>query len=536
MSKTKHAIIFPLVIALILSASIFSACSSQAKIEEGKFPNTVAENANISPEYKQIAEELKDFTIAEFMDNIAKIPRKSGDVEQITNYVYNFGIKNNIATTKDQSGCVYYDIPATESCENYPLTILQAHMDMVHSTADPSIDMSKAPIDLVYDQDQGLIQSRDLKTNIGADDAEGMTALMGLAINKNYKHGPLRMLFTYDEETTMQGAIKLSPEVLNATYLINVDSGPVGTMCISSAGILKAEITKNYTTSSDDSEVLKTEIKGLKGGHSGIEITQDRLSANEAVAKICKKLKDNNIVFKFVSIDGGEASNIISKSAEFTIQINSADFQNVQNLMKGEFDSLVSSHSQEDSANIDFSTLPKAKVKTLSVNDSLQLVDILNDMPQGVKAMDKQFTDKASVSSNIGTVELKDGKLKIIVHCRSNVESGNNDYDELFKQAEQKYSVKYTVVNRYNGWESNKDSKLITQFSDAMKNTCHFEGCTYMTHGGLECSRFLEKNPNLQMIAIGMDVSDEHNVTEALHTKSIPAFYASLVNFLEKLE
>ena len=117
---------------------------------------------------------------------------------------------------------------------------------MVQSTADPSINMNTTPIDIVLNEETKALESRDHKTNIGADDAEGMTALMNFAINKNFKHGPLRLLFTYDEEITMEGAVRLSPEVLNSDYLLNVDGGPVGSACVSSAGVFKAGIAKQY--------------------------------------------------------------------------------------------------------------------------------------------------------------------------------------------------------------------------------------------------------------------------------------------------
>lgn len=407
-------------------------------------------------------------------------------------------------------------------------------MDMVQTTSDPSIDMNTTPIDLVFDEESGVIHSRDNKTNIGADDAGGMTALMGLAINKNYQHGPLRMLFTYDEETTMQGAVQLNPKVLNTKYLLNVDAGPVGSACISSAGVMKALFTKTYSTTAPLKDKLITvSIKGLLGGHSGVDIAKKRMSSNYIVAKILKRLLDENVSFQLSSIEGGEGANIIASRAEFGLVVGNDDLEHAKEIIINEFNTQKEQNSEDTDATLTIEEDNSSNLTCLNAEDVQNFVNFLSELPHGCREMDSQFKDKPAVSSNLGIVSFKDGKLEITIHSRSNLDGRNEELDVRFQEICNKYNVTYTVLSRYFGWEKDKDTSFLDLWNKSYMDTCKIQACNYITHGGLECSRFLEKNPNLKMLSVGMDISEEHAVTEAFYTKSLPVFYACLINFLE---
>lgn len=321
---------------------------------------------------------------------------------------------------------------------------------MVHTTADTSIDMNKSPIDIVMNEETKALESRDNKTNIGADDAEGIAALMNFAINKNYKHGPLRMLFTYDEETTMEGAVRISPEVLNSDYLINIDGGPVGSACISSAGVLKAGITKKYEMApSSLNSKLKIDIKDLLGGHSGVEIAKKRINANVCAAQILQRLLDENINFAIVSANGGEGMNIIATRAELEILLNSNDVEKAKKIINDEFDSQKKTNTEDKNGKIEISEEPAAGASALTQNDTKNLIGLLNRMPHGCKETSREFEGVPVVSSNFGVLSLKNGELYIIVHSRSNVSGKNEALDSEFQQIAKDFGVKYEVLSSY---------------------------------------------------------------------------------------
>lgn len=160
-------------------------------------------------------------------------------------------------------------------------------------------------------------------------------------------------------------------------------------------------------------------------------------------------------------------------------------------------------------------------------------MNFINGLPHGAREMSEVDPEQPAVSSNFGIVTLDNGQFKVVVHSRSNKEKANDELDTKFVELSKEYGIAYSVDNRYAAWENSEDKTLSNLFAESLKNTSGIELVEYISHAGLECSRFYEKNPNLKMLSIGMDVADEHMVTETLYTKSMPPFFASLVYFLE---
>ena len=477
---------------------------------------------------------MTEFTKQEFSENIVKIPRKSGQVEKIHEYLYNWGIQHNIKTTKDKSGCIYYDVPATSGCEKYPSIIFQAHTDMVQTTQDPNYNMNNQPIDIVFDEETASYHSRDYKTNIGADDAEGIIAMMNLAINKNYKHGSLRLLFTYDEEVTMQGARELSLDVLNSDYLINIDAGPVGATCVSSAGILKTKLEHQYANTNQLLNTqLNIEISNFCGGHSGLDINKKLLSANVVMNELLKKLIDQDVNFQIESIEGGDKPNAIANISKASIFVDEKESNLVKDILTNEFDEQKKGFDKEKNAIIEISEKKTTATSALSVDDSKKLINMVSEIPHGCRESDNDVDKSPLVSSNFAMISLKNGMLDITIHSRSNINGKNDEVEAQLQQLAKEYGFTYTVENKYEGWEDSADNKLKALWEQSSLNACNIKNKEIKAHGGLEISRFLEKKPDLQMLAIGMDVAEEHMVTETLYTKSMPAFFAILLNFLE---
>lgn len=332
---------------------------------------------------------------------------------------------------------------------------------MVCTSVENSIEMSKTPLDIVFDEEDSSLHSRDFKTNIGADDAEGMTALMVLATNPNYKHGPLRMLFTYDEENSMQGAKTISPEVLSPTYLVNIDAGPVGSACVSSAGIIKTEFKKQYETATTTNTQLKIKIADLVGGHSGVDIAKDRLCANIVMAQVLQKLLDQGITFQIVNIKGGTAANVIASTAEFSITVNNSDAEKAQQIITDEFNAQKANKKEDKNAKIEISEAEATGVLALTPAESKAMVEFINKLPHGCREKDDQNQGKPLVSSNLGTITLEKGALDIIIHSRSNIEGRNEDLDKQLAQTCSEFGVEYIVLGQYKPWQKNADRTMV---------------------------------------------------------------------------
>lgn len=537
LNTLKLSILPFLIMTTVLIGVVFMSCvQNTQKVKYGTFPNTVVENATINDEYRDLAEILKKEAIDEFMNNICKIPRPSGHVEKIREYLYNWGVSNNFTTKIDTSGCVYMDVPASKGFEDYPNVIMQAHMDMVAANVDKSVDMTKTPIDLVYDEETGNIHSKDYKTSIGADDAQGIVAIMSIAKSDKVKHGPLRLLFTYDEETTMQGAKNLSPEILNADYIFNLDRSYAGTTVYSSSGSIKLSLEKNYKMAPVANRNLMTiEISGLKGGHSGIDIVKSRANAIMFERNILNALKQSSIDFDLVELSGGSSPNSIPEQSEMVLLIEPSSKEKIEEIVSECKQQLKTNFSGEEDVNVEIEVTENTNKLAFDKPSTNEILEVLNMFNDGIIEEDPDNKEVPISSNNLGVVSIKNGEVSLKDQIRSTKEEVLNELDaKLFALQNQK-GFSYTVQNRYPTWPGSKDSKLIELICDAYKNVANLEAQKMAIHAGLECSFFHIKKPTAEIVCFGSDVEDEHAVTETFHTKSYAKHLAVLIYTLENI-
>lgn len=327
----------------------------------------------------------------------------------------------------DPSGCIYIDLAATPGQENKKSIIIQSHMDMVVTVAsdNTSFDPAQSPIDLVYDEQSGEIHSKDYKTNIGADNGQGLGFSLALAKHtKDFQHGPIRLLFTYDEETTFEGAKKLDASVLNADYFINFDTSKVGVCRNGCAGDFSINFDKKYVavapTEKNASENLTIKLDGLKGGHSGMDIALPRASASSIITSYLNEMKDKVVHFRLVSIDCGTAFNAIPSSFTLTLNINKKNEEEAKRV----FDEVVEKFKKEKTDDTNFNyqfSINNATGNFPSKQDSEKILDVLNCIPNGVIDMGSNNTVKTSC--NLGIIKLNEGKL----HCSALFRSSDND-------------------------------------------------------------------------------------------------------------
>ena len=426
--SNKFLVVFAMAMcaSLIVVASL-AVCSQPKLTATGPYPNQLAESAVISDKYKEIANTLSESGIEEFLA-ITKIPRETGNMDGIRNYMMNWAKTNNVNATLDSSGCIYMDIPATAGHENDKNVILQAHMDMVIATAPDytTFDKTKDGIDAVYDKEAGTIFSKDHKTSLGADDGEGLGLCLAIAKNDTkFEHGPFRLLFTYDEEQGLGGARLLDASILNADYLINFDNSPCCYAATGASGILPIEFSKKYATAAPTekgaSQNMTFKVEGLKGGHSGYNIADNRTSGSAFMIRYLNELKDNKIHFRIASIDCGEAYNAIPKNFELTLNINKKHEEEATKI----FNELADNIKKENPKDVDFTTdikISEASGVFPSQQDSEKIQDVLNALPNGLIKMSEKYKEIPETSCNIGIVQLKDGQL----YCRASFRSSNS--------------------------------------------------------------------------------------------------------------
>ncbi|MCQ2752336.1 MAG: M20/M25/M40 family metallo-hydrolase [Coriobacteriales bacterium] len=533
-----------IIITFICSIGAFSLCAcNQAKVTKvgpGGFPNTVAENTQINPKYADNARQLAQCAIDEFMA-FSKIPRKSEHVEKIRQYLLDWGKQNNVETQLDTSGCVFMDLPASAGYEKNPGIILQVHMDMVVEV-DPSytnFDPINDHIDAVYDEKTGVINSKENRTNCGADDGAGMCVCLAIAKSKNIAHGPIRIIFTYDEETSQKGSIELSPEVLNYDYLINLDHSRIGDVCISSAGFLEEHLIQTYSlqTLRNNMCALNIHVDGLTGGHSGMDIQKPRNSATRIATALFKALNDADIPYCLCNANSGTVPNVIASTLDLAFAIDKNDLDKVQQTINEEVQKQREAYSEDKDFNFNMEQIDISTVKCVSQNDSKNITNALMSIPNGVISMSKDDPNTPETSCNIGVLTLKDGKLNITCSYRF-----NKDYKDEAKAKLQKICddngliIDESAENSVNNWNAEGDNNLSDLYLNALKDGSNLEGYKTTIHAGLELANFVPKHQGIKMIAIGCDTIDEHMLTERFYTKSLPAMFASLLSLFENIK
>lgn len=523
-------------VSVLLIVSCTSKQNNKIDINNISYPNTIAENAKISDEYKDVAQKLSDDAIYEFINNISKIPRGSGHMEKISQYLFNWAKENGFNPIVDNALNVYFDVPATQGMENYPKVILQSHMDMVNVSKDPNINMETDAINLNFNKDDKSIQSSNNMTTIGADDAEGIITSLTIAKSKDIKHGPLRILITTDEEIGLRGAQALDPKAIDANYALNVDGCYIGRIDCSAAGLFSGKAIKTYnTTTNTNKKILDIDISGLVGGHSGGDITKPRASAIDICHQILTQLFAYEIEVNIVSINGGDVTNAICNKCEMKIALNDNDINNAKDIIQQVFDDNKNKYTDDKDASYSVNVSENNNANLINNNDSKEILGILNLTHYGVQKMSNKYEGLPQTSTNPPIIKINDGKAEINTSMRSSDNEIIKNFKANFENSANKagYQVEILAIN--DAWPEPQDDSFINLMLKAYTDACNFEGVAYATHTSLECAEFYKYNPNVKILSIGADVKDEHGTTETLYTKSFPAHFASILYLLEHI-
>ena len=480
-----------------------------------------------------ISKKLEPKRVFHYFQEISKIPRCTYDEENISNYIKSVGERLGLETIQDDALNVIIRKPATPGYENSPGVIIQGHMDMVcEKESDSDHDFKKDPIKLIVDGD--YIKAD--KTTLGADN--GIAVAMGLAPfeNNTLEHPNIELLVTSSEEVEMDGAFGLSKDVLKGTRLINVDTEEEGVLVTGSAGgeLVEVEIPVEYEEVKDLIG-FTIEVKGLKGGHSGMEIHKARGNSNKIINEVLKSIREI-VDLKLISIEGGTKDNAIPRSSTVHIGIKSSELS----LFMDEFDKVkdnIIQRKKEKEPNIDIIIEKTEEVSNCISSDALNsLILLIESLPTGVFTMIPGDEDIVESSSNLAIVNTEKDKITIQISTRSSSEKTLLELREKIIAQVKKTNGKYTVGNSYPHWEYNPKSELRDVALKVYKKMFNKDMETTVIHAGLECGVLAEKYPNLDIISVGPDMEDVHTPQEKVSISSIKRVYDYLVELLKELK
>lgn len=479
-----------------------------------------------------ILENLDPKRVFYYFEQLTQIPRCSYDEQRVSDYLKNVGEKLGLETIQDDLLNAIIRKPASKGYEDSEGVIIQGHMDMVCEKEDESNHNFKTdPIELILDGDY----IRANKTTLGADN--GIAIAMGLAIleDNTLEHPMIELLVTSSEETEMDGALGLSDKVLKGTRLLNVDSEEEGILVTGSAGgeLIEVRVPAEYDNISGYDEV-SIEVRGLMGGHSGMEIHKPRANANKILNYILKEIK-KSLDIKLLSITGGTKDNAIPRQSVANIGVNTEDLSKFNNIIE-ETKQKVLDDNKAQEPNIEIVITkgnPLSKVfKDIVLNTVISLLD---NIPTGVFTRLPENEEIVECSSNLAIIKTEDDRIIIQVSTRSSSENNLLKLREKIVTISNKANCQYEISGSYPHWEYNPQSRLRDIALKVYEDLFHIKMKSTVIHAGLECGVFAKKYP-LDIISFGPNMYDVHTPQEKLIISSTERTYKYLVELLKRLK
>lgn len=462
--------------------------------------------------------------------NICAIPHPSYHEEAIAAYVVDFAKANNIEHTMDEAGNVVLRKHATKGMEGAKGVVMQAHFDMVpQKNGDKVFDFEKDPIEAYIDGDWVTANG----TTLGSDNGMGMAAILAVFEDNTLVHGAIEGLFTRTEETGMNGAFNLKSGILTGDILLNLDSEREGELCVGCAGGLDASMTFKYNETAPQAglKAVKIEIKGLKGGHSGIEIVLQRANANKLLTRFVRE-QSNQYDIQLASIDGGGLRNAIPREATAIVLLDEANIAKIianaaefQATVKAEFEGVEEGIYVSAS---ECATPAKAIEKKVGDN----LIAAVFSAPNGVIKMSTAMHGLVETSTNLARVVSKDGEIFVQCLLRSTSRSEKFELGEMIRCVFELAGAKAELTGAYDGWNPNMRSAILKTMTESYKALFGKEPEVGAIHAGLECGIIGGVYPNLDMISFGPTICYPHSPDEKVNIASVEKFWRYLCHTL----
>lgn len=464
--------------------------------------------------------------------SLTRIPRPSGHVEQVTEFLVNFGKELGLESFTDEVGNVIIRKPATPGMENRRGVILQAHMDMVPQKNNDTVhDFTKDPIETWVDGE--WVKAKG--TTLGADDGLGVAAAMAVLEAKDLKHGPLEVLITKDEETGMYGAFGLKEGTLKGDILLNLDSEQEGELYIGCAGGIDITASLEYKEEApaDGFVARKLTLKGLRGGHSGLEINEGRGNANKLLARV---VHDLLVEFdcQLASFEGGNMRNAIPREAHAILLFNPDDMEGLDDYIK-EYEAQINSEYETIESNVSLK-IEAVEVPATVVPEEIQdnMINILMACQDGVMRMIPTVPDTVETSSNLAIVIIAGGKAEVRILARSSCDTMKDFLADSLAACFSMAGMKVEFSGAYSGWQPNVNSPILQAMKASYKEQFGTEPAVKVIHAGLECGIIGATYKNLDMISFGPTLRSPHSPDERAYIPSVTRFYDFLVATLEK--
>lgn len=479
----------------------------------------------------KVLNNLKPQPLWDLFEEICNIPHPSKKEEKITAWVLDFAKKHNIEAFTDKVGNVIMRKAATPGMEHVQGFVFQAHLDMVpQKNSDKVHDFAVDPI-------QPRIDGEWVKatgTTLGADNGIGLAAALAVLASTDIPHGLIEGLFTIDEETGMTGAFGLEGGLLKGDILLNLDSEEEGDLCVGCAGGTNANIKFKYSEEAvpADVQALKVTVKGLKGGHSGVDIHLERANSNKILNRILWHA-NKNMGLRLASIDGGSLRNAIPRESTAVITLPKANVDSFKNFVTEFTNTVIHEYKNVETdmtIAVETVTVPSALIDSKTTSN---LLNAIYATPNGVMRVSQDMKGLVETSTNLAIVKSENGEIKINCLLRSSVDSAKDDLENMFAGVYAMAGAEYVFDGKYPGWKPNMDSTILKSMLVAYEKQFGNKPHIGAIHAGLECGLLGGVYKNWDMISFGPTINFPHSPDEKVNIPSVQKFWDFLIELVK---
>jgi dipeptidase D len=474
---------------------------------------------------------LKPTVLWKNFEDICSIPHPSKHEEKIRQHVLAWAKTHNLQAFVDEVGNVIVTKPATTGMEDRKGIILQAHLDMVPQKNNDTVH------DFLTDPIKPRIDGEWVKatgTTLGADNGLGMAAAMAVFEATDLVHGNLEMLLTIDEETGMTGAFGLKPGLLKGDILLNLDTEEEGDLCVGCAGGTNANMkfTFSQESVSGDLGAYNLVVKGLKGGHSGVDIHLERGNSNKILNRMLW-YGYKNLGLRLASIDGGSLRNAIPRESLALITLPIANTEKFLAYVK-EFTAIVINEYKNVETDIAIIAEPVALPQYwIDHSTTGRLLNAIYGTPNGVIRVSQDMKGLVETSTNLAIVKSHDNVIDVLCLLRSSVDSAKEDLENMFAGVYELAGAEYVFDGKYPGWKPNMDSPILKEMLLAYEKQFGNKPHIGAIHAGLECGLLGGVYKNWDMISFGPTINFPHSPDEKANIPSVEKFWAFLTETLK---
>lgn len=475
--------------------------------------------------------ELKPVQVFHYFKEISNIPRGSGNTKAVSDYCLAFAKKRGLFATQDEWNNIIIKKQASAGREKEPGVIIQGHLDMVtEKTPGSSHDFLKDGIELMVEGD--FLTAKD--TTLGADD--GIAVAMGLALlaDEELSHPQLEVIFTSDEETGMDGAKNIDLSGITGSFVLNLDSEEEGILTAGCAGGAKGKTSIPVKRDILSGRKYKLTVRGLRGGHSGVEIDKERVNACILMARLLKILYKKHSL-GLLSLAGGGKDNAIPRECSGEIIVPDGKEGELESLVKT-FEQVVREEYSVSDPEIQIEVFleEEGSYSVLTEESFKTLLFYLNNVPDQVMHRSQNIPGLVETSLNLGILELTNDSVNICTSVRSSVGSRRERLLERLEDMAKQAGGELFVSGEYPEWGFRKESKLRDTMMRIYQEMYGEKLIVDVIHAGLECGYLLQKKPDLDIISFGPQMYDIHTTEERLSIPSVEKTYAFVKCILEQ--